>query len=102
MSEPRKSNKILNQKPKFVNFIPQELAIPMLSSVGVGFLLNIWFSVNAFLCVGIALWLGLTYWLYVGDKPHIHIAKLTMRKPTWGTAQAKYKPRDDLKIVKRK
>lgn len=93
MSGARKSNKAINQKPKFINILPADVALPILGCALVGILLYAWFSLNVFICIGVSLWLGATYWLYVGDKPWLHLSKITQKSPKWITAQTKYRNR---------
>lgn len=87
---PRKANRSLNQKPKFANLIPADLAFPLLIIAGLALIAHLNLSIPASWCIAITIWLGATYWIFVGDKPWLHISKLITKVPTWGTAQAKY------------
>lgn len=90
MSETRKTNRAINQKPKLANFIPQDLAVPIISCFGAGILLYFWFGIDPFICAGISIWMGCGYWLFVGDRPWLHLSRLFMKPPRWITARAKY------------
>ena len=98
MSESRKSNRAINQKPKLFNVLPADVALPSLVCAGSSILLYAWFKLNGFICIGWFLWSTITYWLYVGNKPWINLAKLTQKRKFWVSTQVKYHNRDNIKL----
>lgn len=85
----RKTNKLLDKKPKIANFIPVEMGFPLFICGMVGFL-SFQAGLPLFWAIALSLWVGSSYWLLIGNKPWVYLTKLLRRVPTWGIARAKY------------
>ncbi len=102
MSQLRKTNKAISQKPRLFNLIPAELALPMIAAIGAGILLFSTFNLSPFICMGASFWIGSTYWIFVGDRHWLQMSKLLPKPPNWGTAQLKYHNRHQHLPIRRK